>query len=118
MSPPNGNDAAIAPVLGDPLAVFPDATNLAGQSVAGETLAAPSLTTDSRLLGMEGRLGLLMFLQYLPTGIWFVPLSSYIGANTGQAGLGIFGDGFVGVACSSAALGSLVSPLVAGRSEE
>jgi nucleoside transporter len=114
MSSPLENEAPIAAVLGDPLAVFPDSASPDGHSVAVATVPTPSLTSDSTMFGLELRLGLLMFLQYLPTGIWYVPLGSYIGANTGKAGLGIFGDGFVGMACGSAALGCLVSPLVAG----
>ena len=44
------------------------------------------------------RLSIMMFLQYFFWGAWFVTLGTFIGANTGEAGNGMFTDGFVGYA--------------------
>ena len=41
-------------------------------------------------------------------------MSTYIGANTGTEGSGVFGEGFVGVAYMTGAVGALVAPLLIG----
>ncbi|CAK9037482.1 Putative nucleoside transporter YegT [Durusdinium trenchii] len=60
------------------------------------------------------RLAAMMFLQYMSLGLWGVTVGTYIAANTGQAGLGIFTPGFIGYSTSAGAIGSLVSPLLLG----
>jgi nucleoside transporter len=60
------------------------------------------------------RLSAMMFLQYWPLGIWGVTVGTYIAANTGAAGAGIFSAGFVGYSTSASAIGSLISPVVVG----
>nr|WP_261361711.1 MFS transporter [Aeoliella straminimaris] len=60
------------------------------------------------------RLSSVMFLQFVPPGLWTVTLSSYIGANTGTEGSGMFDSSFVGIAGISGAIGALVSPLLFG----
>jgi nucleoside transporter len=56
----------------------------------------------------------MMFLQYWPLGIWGVTVGTYIAANTGSAGEGIFSAGFVGYSTAAGALGSLLSPVLVG----
>src|SRR5436190_14810853 len=65
-------------------------------------------------LGIRLRLSTMMFLQYLIWGSWFVTMGSYIFANTGKAGSGIFQDGFIGDAYSTFALAALISPFFVG----
>ena len=55
-----------------------------------------------------------MFLQFLAVGLWQVTVSTYIGANTGEAGSGIFDPSFVGTSGISIALGALFAPLFFG----
>jgi nucleoside transporter len=63
--------------------------------------------------GIRVRLSIMMFLQYFAWGAWFVTLGTFIGANTGK-GLEIFGEGFVGVAYGTAAIGAMISPFLVG----
>ncbi len=63
---------------------------------------------------MMARLSAMMFLQYWPLGVWGVTVGTYIAANTGQAGAGIFSAGFVGYSTAAGAIGSLLSPVVIG----
>jgi nucleoside transporter len=63
---------------------------------------------------MMARISAMMFLQYWPLGAWGVTVGTYIGANTGQAGAGIFSGGFVGYSTAAGAIGSLLSPVAIG----
>jgi nucleoside transporter len=63
---------------------------------------------------MMARMSGMMFLQYWPQGIWAVTFTTYIVANTGAQGAGIFSAGFVGYTTAAGAIGSLVSPFVIG----
>jgi nucleoside transporter len=63
---------------------------------------------------MMARTSAMMFLQYSPQGIWAVTFTTYIVANTGAEGAGIFSAGFVGYTAAAGAIGSLVSPVVIG----
>jgi nucleoside transporter len=56
------------------------------------------------------RLCVMMFLQYVTWGAWFVTLGSYIGANTPT----IFSEGFIGVAYGTAAIGGMIAPFFVG----
>lgn len=56
----------------------------------------------------------MMFLQFVPLGLWVVTVSTYIGMNTGAAGSGMFDSWFVGIAGISGALGALATPLFFG----
>src|SRR6478735_11396676 len=60
------------------------------------------------------RLSAMMFLQYWPLGVWGVTVGTYIAANTGTEGEGIFSAGFVGYSTAAGAIGSLLSPVVIG----
>jgi nucleoside transporter len=60
------------------------------------------------------RLSAMMFLQYWPLGTWGVTVGTYIAANTGQQGAGIFSAGFVGYSTAAGAIGSLLSPVAVG----
>ena len=56
----------------------------------------------------------MMFLQYWPLGLWGVTVGTYIAANTGDQGAGIFSAGFVGYSTAAGAIGSLLAPVVVG----
>src|SRR5688572_19305539 len=60
------------------------------------------------------RMSAMMFLQYWPLGTWGVTVGTFIAANTGQQGAGIFSSGFVGYSTAAGAIGSLLSPVVVG----
>jgi nucleoside transporter len=55
-----------------------------------------------------------LFLQHVCMGSWFVTLGSYVSANSGTEGVGMFGAGFVGVAYSAGPLGGMISPFLTG----
>lgn len=76
--------------------------------------ATDSSTAHQVDLWLLARLSTVMFLQFVPPGLWTVTLSSYIGANTGSAGSGMFDSAFVGIAGIAGAIGALVSPLLFG----
>jgi nucleoside transporter len=60
------------------------------------------------------RLSAAMFLHHFSVGAWMVTLSSYVAANSGTSGAGMFAAGFVGVAYGAGPLGGLVSPFLTG----
>jgi nucleoside transporter len=60
------------------------------------------------------RLSAMMFLQYWPLGTWGVTVGTFIAANTGSQGAGIFSAGFVGYSTAASAIGSLLSPVIVG----
>jgi nucleoside transporter len=60
------------------------------------------------------RLSAMMFLQYWPLGTWGVTVGTFIAANTGSQGAGLFSAGFVGYSTAASAIGSLLSPVVIG----
>lgn len=60
------------------------------------------------------RMSAMMFLQYWPLGVWGVTVGTYIAANTGKQGAGIFSAGFVGYSTAAGAIGSLLSPVIVG----
>lgn len=63
---------------------------------------------------LMARMSAMMFLQYWPQGIWAVTFTTYIVANTGTVGAGIFSAGFVGYTTAAGAIGSLISPVIIG----
>lgn len=63
---------------------------------------------------IRGKLCGAMFLQHYSLGLWAVTLGSYITANTGDLGSGMFRPGFAGFAMGASAIGALVSPFVSG----
>jgi len=77
---------------------------------------APSVPEANVPLKMGTRLQLstMMFLQYLTWGTWFVSLSAYLSANTGEAGKQIFPEGFVGRAYGTAAIAAMIAPFFVG----
>lgn len=56
----------------------------------------------------------MMALQWGSLGVWVVTLPTYLGANTGEEGAGVFGASFVGTASSTAAIGALIAPALFG----
>lgn len=63
---------------------------------------------------MMARMSGMMFLQYLPLGLWGVTIGTYIAANTSGQGSGIFSSGFIGYSTAASAIGSLLSPVLFG----
>lgn len=63
---------------------------------------------------LKTRLALMMFLQYGSLGLWTVTFGTFIGANTGGQGEGIFNDRFVGDAATSGAFGAIFAPILVG----
>lgn len=61
------------------------------------------------------RLALVMLFILAPLSSWYVTAGSYIAANTGASGSGVFSPDFIGKAYATFALGALVTPLVIGR---
>ena len=55
-----------------------------------------------------------MFLQYWPLGLWAVTYGTFLDANTGEQGAGIFSAGFVGFSASAGAIGGLLAPILVG----
>lgn len=93
--------------------------NLASVSttdVTGPTNAQPPPSPESVGLSMAlvVRLSAIMLLQFFPPGLWTVTVGTYIAANTGSAGTGMFHSSFVGVAGIAGAVGALMSPLLFG----
>jgi nucleoside transporter len=54
------------------------------------------------------------FLHLFALGSWIVTLGSYIDANTGSNGTGMFAVGFIGTAYSAGPLGGMVAPFITG----
>ncbi len=63
---------------------------------------------------LVAQLAAMMFLMFLPPGMWTVTVGTYIGENTGGAGTGMFDAWFVGLAGMAAAIGAIGSPLLFG----
>jgi nucleoside transporter len=60
------------------------------------------------------KLAAAMFLHHFALGSWIVTLGSYVKANTGSSGTGMFAAGFVGVVYGAGPLGGMVSPFLTG----
>ncbi|MEM6328776.1 MAG: MFS transporter [Planctomycetota bacterium] len=60
------------------------------------------------------RLSAMMILEYASLGLWIVTVGAFLSANTGAAGSGMFSAGFIGLAATSQALGSLFAPVLVG----
>jgi nucleoside transporter len=60
------------------------------------------------------KLSVAMLLHNFSLAAWIVTLSSYIKANTGEEGSGIFAAGFVGVAYGAGPLGGMIAPFLTG----
>jgi nucleoside transporter len=60
------------------------------------------------------KLATTMFLHHFAVGSWVVTLGSYVSANSGANGSGIFAAGFIGVAYGAGPLGGMVSPFFTG----
>lgn len=56
----------------------------------------------------------MMALQWASLGAWIVTLPTYLAANTGDQGSGIFGPSFIGDIGVAGAFGSLLSPILCG----
>ena len=79
-----------------------------------ERIVAGEDSSRRSSLQMMARLSTMMFLQYWPLGVWGVTVGTYIAANTGTEGAGIFSAGFVGYSTAAGAIGSLLSPVAIG----
>ncbi len=84
-------------------------------------LEAPIATAPPDHLGgaalasvVGAKLAASMFLHHFAVGVWFVTLGSFVGANSGANGSGMFAAGFVGVAYGAGPLGGMVSPFLTG----
>ncbi len=60
------------------------------------------------------RVSVMMALHWGALGVWVITLPSYIGANTGDEGQGIFGPAFIGDVGAAGAMGALLSPVLFG----
>lgn len=60
------------------------------------------------------RLSAMMFLPAAALGIWAVTVGSYLAANTGTAGNGLYSAGFAGYSAAASAVGGLIAPVVIG----
>ena len=60
------------------------------------------------------KLSAAMFLHHFTLGAWIVTLSTYVEANTGTQGKGIFAAGFVGIAYSAGPIGGMLAPFLTG----
>lgn len=76
----------------------------------------PAAASSSAPLAMNirVRLSVMMFLQYFVWGAWFVTLGTYILGNTGDKGLKIFEEGFIGIAYGTASIGGMIAPFFVG----
>jgi nucleoside transporter len=79
-----------------------------------EQHAADGDSSQRSSAAMMARISAMMFLQYWPLGVWGVTVGTYIAANTGGEGAGIFSAGFVGYSTAAGAIGSLLSPVAIG----
>ncbi|MCA9238710.1 MAG: MFS transporter [Planctomycetales bacterium] len=64
--------------------------------------------------GVLVRVSIMMALQWASLGAWIVTLPTYLAANTGDEGSGVFGASFIGDIGVAGAIGALLSPLVCG----
>ncbi|MCA9238221.1 MAG: MFS transporter [Planctomycetales bacterium] len=76
-----------------------------------DVTAPPPLRSSGDTLG---RLSAMMFLQYWPLGAWGVTVGTFIAANTGDQGEGIFSAGFVGYSTVAGAVGGMLAPVLIG----
>ncbi|QDS98965.1 MFS transporter [Adhaeretor mobilis] len=76
--------------------------------------AAQPNPPGSSWFSLRRKLAVGMFLQHYSLGLWFVTLGSFIAANTGDLGLGIFTAGFAGFAVGAASIGAIASPFLTG----
>lgn len=60
------------------------------------------------------RLSAMMFLEYWPLGLWAVTYGTFLSANTGAQGEGIFSPGFIGYSATAGAIGGLLAPVLVG----
>jgi nucleoside transporter len=60
------------------------------------------------------KLATTMFLHHFAVGSWMVTLGSYVSANSGANGSGMFAAGFIGIAYGAGPLGGMVSPFFTG----
>jgi nucleoside transporter len=79
-----------------------------------ERHAADADSSQHSTPAMLARISAMMFLQYWPLGTWGVTVGTYIAANTGREGNGVFSAGFVGYSTAAGAIGSMLSPVLVG----
>ena len=104
MSKPNDDAATLAA-----LAAPPEDLPLAPPLESAEPHAGVSLR--SRVAAV---LATSMFLHHFSMSAWVVTLGSYVMANTGGNGAGIFAAGFVGTAYAAGPIGGMLSPFLTG----
>lgn len=90
-----------------------DARDIADSPADGATDAS-GVDPDRSSGSLIARLSLMMFLEYWPLGVWGVTFPTFLAANTGDAGEGIFSASFVGDSGSAGAIGGLVAPALIG----
>ena len=76
---------------------------------------APPTTVGGRSpTPLVARLSVMMFLHAWPLGAWGVTFATFITANTGAEGDGIYSPGFAGYCTAAGAIGGLIAPAVVG----
>ena len=63
---------------------------------------------------MVARLSVMMFIQFFCLSAWIITIATYIKENTSPSGDAIFEPGFIGFSATTAAIGSLLSPILLG----
>lgn len=98
-----------------------DAATLAALAAPPEDLPlAPVVDSAEPHAGVSLRsrvaaaLATTMFLHHFAMSAWVVTLGSYVMANTGGNGSGIFTAGFVGAAYAAGPIGGMISPFITG----
>jgi MFS family permease len=93
------------------LLTVPPPEQVPAQAAVADELPHEGVDLRSRV---GAKLATAMFLHHFSLGAWIVTLSSYINANSGAAGLGIFTAGFVGTVYGAGPLGGMISPFLTG----
>ncbi len=63
---------------------------------------------------MVTRLSVMMFVQFFALSAWIITIATFIKENTSPLGDAIFQPGFIGLSATTAAIGSLLSPILLG----
>lgn len=79
-----------------------------------DTVDSDASSSNSSSRGLMARLSVMMFIEYWTLGLWAVTFGTYLAANTGKLGSGIYEPGFIGFTATTSAIGGLISPLLIG----
>jgi nucleoside transporter len=95
-----------------PLAAVPPPEQVAVPPPVGEEDEVHAGVPIRSVVGVK--LATAMFLHHFSLGAWIVTLGSYVQANTGSAGRGIFEAGFVGAVYGAGPIGGMIAPFLTG----